>query len=211
MGLQIKDLTQHPELIAWLKTQPADADLDRLATEYVAISDQHHELRRRADEGKQRIEAIDLAIDTSTAKESDQLLRERATIAAELESLPRRISAVSERLTTAKLAWLASMQRLALTEMDRCSEMLTVPQEEGRTIRRQFARDESGTVRAESRTPPDQAETMRRRLTELATETRPIIDRVNQTRLILGMIDPFAKQSGPTVDLTNPRTWPAAA
>ena len=170
MGLQINDLTKHPEVIAWLKTQPVDADLETVAASYVALADQHRALRDRLTEGQRRIESIDIAVDAATAKESDQLLRERAIVAAEMGSLPRRIAVVSERLTTARLAWLAGMERLALAEVDRCSEDLTAPLEEGRTIQRRFQRDESGTVRAESRTPPEQAESMRQRLTALAIE-----------------------------------------
>jgi chromosome segregation ATPase len=211
MGQIGSDLTKHPEFTRWLKTQPADADLETVAASYVAVADQHRALRDRLSEGRRRIEAIDLAVDAATAKESDQLLRERATIAAELESLPRRISAVNERLTTARLAWLAGMERLALAEVDVCAEALIAPTEEGRTIRRRFERDESGTVRAESRTPPEQAETMRQRLTALATETRPIVDRAEAARLILGMIRLFTEQSGPRVVLANPLTWLAAA
>jgi hypothetical protein len=52
MGLTIADLTQHPVIVRWLATQPADADLDILAAAHVAISDRYHDLRRRADEGR---------------------------------------------------------------------------------------------------------------------------------------------------------------
>jgi hypothetical protein len=118
---------------------------------------------------------------------------------------------VSGRLDVARLASPADMRRLELAEIDRCSEALVAPIDEGREIRRQFQRDESGTLSTDLRTPPDEAATMRRRLTDLAMETRQIVDRVNQARLILEMIDLFTEQSGPTVDLINPRTWPAAA
>jgi hypothetical protein len=88
MGIQLADLTQHPEIVGWLTLLPADDDRDRLRDQYAAESDKPYVLRRRQQERQQRIEAIDLALIEASAKASDILLLERATIAAKLRHHP---------------------------------------------------------------------------------------------------------------------------
>lgn len=212
MGLIGSDLTCHPELTRWVATQTEDAELTALAETYRSLSDRLHEQRRRGDDGRRRIEAIDLALVDASAKESDRFLRERATLDAELESLPRQLAVLTERVAQARLSWLARLRVVALGEVGQVTEALATPLSEGQAIRTEFLRDESGLRPADKRTPAEQAAAMRRRLDELAAETRPLVGRAEWARQIVAIIDLFAEQyHGRTVVLDNPNTWPVAA
>jgi hypothetical protein len=112
-------MADRPELISFFETLPADLERDRLADAYRCLSQAYHQAGSRARELQPRLDAIVGELVEAAGKRRETLLAEYATLAAELELLPRLRLQTARRFAEALGDWVKYVRPQVIRERDR--------------------------------------------------------------------------------------------
>lgn len=181
-----------PALRDYLATLPEDGELARLADAFAATVEPLAAVRQRPGAIAARIAAIDQLLIDASAQEAAALLGERATLAAELLSLPVKAAALAARYASAELGYLRRARGLIHAEGTAAATGLGPLERAAVAINNRSIRMESSGRSGDEKFAALAA--LRQEHVDVAVAARPLSARVAAAEAALGLIDALARQ-----------------